>query len=121
MSTLPVFTRIAWIGENRFGYKFGVGLADGRWLGFALGQVAAGERCVFFLHQVSDDIVMGCVNLDTALRLTSAVALDPDASYGGIDTWWIKPELRGDPEALRCLVCGEIGYHECEQDEVSIP
>lgn len=117
MSNVPPLEDIAWIGSNRYGYKFAVGRSGERWLGFALGPADFGERILFFMPQVTSSLILGCRDYLQAVRLTAAVALDPESAYGGVDDWFIGPEFRGDPEELRCLVCGEIGYHDCEDSD----
>lgn len=100
-------TRI--IAENDAGYEFGVGLLGRRWVGFALARRDTSEPFLMFFSEVStEDYQLGLEDRDEAIRLTAALAVDPE-NYGGVDRWLIDEELRGDPEAYRCPQCGRVG------------
>jgi hypothetical protein len=111
-----VFDQLIWIGKNRYGYHFGCGLERGRWLGFALGPMDGTERFMMLFHEVSDDVTIGMADRDQAVALTSAIAADPDANYGGVDEWLIPEAMRGDLEKLRCQECGGCGWCACKEE-----
>jgi hypothetical protein len=108
------------IGENDH-WRFCIGRMDGRWIGFAaepadLARSAfAAEglevqpQMLFVLTEVSDHHQLGLLDRDKAIRMTTAVACDLEADYGGIDRWHVAANLRGKPEDFRCIRCGYIG------------
>lgn len=101
--------RLKFIAENDHGWRFGVGRAAGRWVGFAAPTTNDGSGIIMFFSEVSGpDYHLGLEDRDEAIRLTAALAVDPE-NYGGVDRWLIEEELRGDPEAYRCPQCGRVG------------
>jgi len=94
------------IGYNDL-YTFHIGLVEDRWLGFALSRET--PRSLFFFPEVSDDLQMGMKDQNKAVLLTGALAQDVESGYGGITTWEVPEELRGDPEKYRCATCGAVG------------
>jgi hypothetical protein len=106
------------IGENRHGYTFAVGklgeFMQDRWVGFAVGEADYGRRFLFVFPEIGEEGWLGLADRDLAIRLTGAVAQDPDAGWGGIDRWAVEEELRGHPDAHRCVYCGQVGCRsEC--------
>jgi hypothetical protein len=108
------FQETKMIGENHHGYGFGVGLAGGRWIGFAA-AVIKGTKALFFLPgQANPDMTLGSPDADAAMRLTVAIAEAPEHGYGGIDKWLLPNggKILVDPDEFRCPDCGEIGCNE---------
>lgn len=98
------------IGENRHGYQFGVGrLSSGRWIGYACANVPPDGRGLFVLSQVSDGFELGTLDKERAIKLTGAIACDPESAYGGIDQWFVTDDLRGQAAEFRCEFCGAVG------------
>ena len=97
------------IGENDHGYQFCVGLVGDRWCGFAVGQLDGGDQGVWFFPAVAEGFVMGLTDRDAAIRLTGAIASDPESAFGGVTRWYVDEPLRGAPEDFRCQFCGEVG------------
>lgn len=109
------------IASNRHGYRFLVGRISGgggdRWVGYSVSRLDDGRLFACFFPQVSEGHVMGLRDRATAIRLTGAVALDSEEGFGGVDRWFVGPELRGDPADFRCPDCGEIHLGACEPDD----
>jgi hypothetical protein len=109
-------TDVVKIGRNDSGYTFGVGLSSGRWIGFAAGRTSDGT-CLFVMPEVAEGCVLGLPNRSEAIRLTSAIAVDPEHGFGGVDAWSVPESFRGDPEAYRCKLCSGVGCRgECQDD-----
>lgn len=98
------FSETRLIGSNRHGWTFGIGQLGEHWVGFALG-----DGFLNIMAEVSEGFQLGLKDADLAMRMTSAVAVDPEQLFGGVDRWFIPEQCRGDPEDYRCEVCGEIG------------
>ena len=115
MSNLDL-TDITKIGENDYGYEFAIGHIGGRWVGFALGRINETEKSCFFLLSISEGEEMGVKDKTLAILLTGAIAQSYEHGYGGIDRWFVGEELRGDPEAFRCVNCDGVGCDgkECQ-------
>jgi hypothetical protein len=96
------------IGDNRHGYAFAVGRVGDRWLGYAITRLG-----LFLFPGVSEGVDLGMEDRDEAIRRVGAIAQDLNSGYGGVETWHVPEELRGDPGRYRCDVCGEIC---CEDD-----
>lgn len=111
------------IGHNRHGWRFAVGSMNGRWMGVALGRIRPGTStyCHFFA-EISEGYVMGVRDRELAIRMTGALAQDPEQCFGGIDVWYIPRELRGRYQDLpRCRQCGRVccdGDHDDDWDDV---
>ncbi len=119
------------IGENDGGYQFAVGRIADRWIGFARDNAfsrraraafraegfAPEPAGLFVFHEVGEDCQMGLTDKGRAIRLTGAVACDPESSYGGIDRWYVPEELRGRPDDFRCEHCERVGCdgRECRE------
>lgn len=102
------------IADNRYGWQYVVGLLGDRWIGAAVSQAGQGQRILMLLPEVAEGVELGLVDKTEAIRLTAALAQDPER-YGGVDRWLIHESLRGDPEAYRCRSCGRVGCQgECE-------
>jgi hypothetical protein len=104
------------IGDNDLGYTFVVGRLDDRWLGGAIG---AGMLFVF--PEITVGCYLGVSDRETAIRMTSAIAQDPEHGYGGITRWRVDPRLRAAPDDFRCRHCGEVCCDgscrdECEEE-----
>jgi hypothetical protein len=126
---LPL-TDVTVIGENPH-YKFAIGKAHGRWLGFALGKPSRSEaafvseglpvqaRTMFVFPEVAEGFMLGLTERERAILLTGAIAQDFESAYGGVERWFVPPDLRGDPDKLRCPRCDRIGCDgvECEECE----
>lgn len=112
------FEELITVGSNDLGYTFFVGRLKGRWIGFALGTVQRpqGETgMIFIFPEVAEQFVLGLPDRDAAIRMTGAIAQDPESGYGGISQWLQPKELRGDPAKFRCPQCGRIGCQgDCE-------
>lgn len=120
------------IGENDYGYRFGVGRLDTRWIGFALGsqyaeQVRAALESeglpvepgmLFTFPEICEDFQLGIFDRRRCVLLTGALAQDPEKGYGGIEHWHVPEELRGKPDDFRCPHCDRIGCdgRECGED-----
>lgn len=96
------FDQVIWIGVNN-AYEFGVGLAGGRWVGFA-----AAESTLFVFSEISERHELGLVDVRQAILRTGAIAQDPEQAYGGVDYWLLGNDLRGDPADFRCDFCGAV-------------
>lgn len=101
-------TDIEKIGENDYGYWFGVGRICSRWVGFAMGALPEGDQMMFFLPGISESYELGVKERELAIKLTGAIALAGEHGYGGITRWFVPEELRGKPEDYRCLDCDEV-------------
>lgn len=111
------FSETLMIGDNDVGYKFGVGLAGDRWLGFALGDLPGGDKMLFVMPNVSEGFDLGLKDRDQAILMTGAIAQDPESAFGGITRWFVQADLRGDPNTIaRCPRCGEIGCQDDHDD-----
>jgi hypothetical protein len=123
MSTGPEIRDVIKIGENDHGYWFGVGVLEGRWIGFAVGEIGDGNEMVFWFPQVAEGHLIGLADRDKTIKLTSAIAQSPEQAYGGIKRWFIPEELRGIPDDWRCANCGEVGCpgdcHDFHIEEMS--
>jgi len=98
------------IGENDYGYWFGVARMNDRWVGFAFG-----DNCIFFLPGVHECHELGLLDRDMAIKLTGANAQALENGYGGISRWFVDESLRGRPEDFRCPLCEEMGCQgECD-------
>jgi hypothetical protein len=108
MSDEPItFEETLLIGENDRGYRFGVGRVGDRWIGFALGRTITGGM-LFLLPEIAVDHQLGLTLRDEAIRQVAAIAQDPEHAFGGVDRWYVAPELRASPDDYRCEHCGEI-------------
>lgn len=104
------FANTLLIAENDHGYQFAVGqLASGNWAGFAIGWLDDGGRMLFLFSEVSDGITLGVSSRDDAIRMTGAIAQDPEHSYGGVSRWHVAEELRCHPDEYRCENCCHVG------------
>jgi len=103
------------VGENELS-KFLVGRVEGRWMGFAL-QGPKGQGGMFVFTELHEGTQLGLLDRERAIRLTGAVACDPEAMYGGIDRWHVPAELRGRPDDFRCVLCSQVGCDgvECQE------
>lgn len=108
------------IGSNDHGYQFAVGRMETRWIGFAIGDLEDGTRMLFIFPEVSQGVLLGLANKVQAIRLTAAVACDPEQGYGGIKRWRIPPRLRGTPEEFRCERCHALNCDGFCGDELEI-
>lgn len=110
----PELTDIFIVGENDHGYQFGVGQLAGRWVGFAIGYRKDGKPVgLFFLPGISEDAHLGLLDRERAIRMTGAIACDPEHGYGGVARWFIEKARRGNPDEFRCERCGSVG---CDGD-----
>lgn len=98
------------VGDNSRGYQFAVGkIADDRWVGFAIGRVEGQNKMLFFFSEIADaDYRLGILDRDEAIRMTSAIADDPEHAYGGIERWFADPALRATSDQYRCANCGTV-------------
>jgi hypothetical protein len=71
---------------------------------------------VLIFFEVADGYDLGLLDRDRAIRMTGAVAQDVEASYGGVDRWFVAEALRGKPEDFRCAHCERVGCNgrECQ-------
>ena len=100
------------VAENRHGYQFGIGLVGDRWIGFA-----RGAEMLFVFPAIADDFQLGLLDKQRVIKLTVAIACDPDGGYGGIDQWFVTYDLRGHPDDFRCPYCARVGCQgECRDD-----
>jgi hypothetical protein len=84
------------IATNRHGWTFVVGRLGDRWLGGALGKGTKGQpNFLNVFHQVAEGHYMGVTDRALAVRITCAVALSPEESFGGVDRWLIPKAERG--------------------------
>lgn len=97
------------IGENDYGYWFGVGLLEERWIGFAVGKLEDGNEMVFWFPEIAEGHLIGLSDFDKAVKAASAIAQTPEHAYGGIQRWFIPEEFRGDPDDYRCTGCMNVG------------
>ena len=109
--TKPDFdiTSVLIIGDNRHGYAFGIGSIGGRWVGFATGVISKANRMIFLFPAISEDYELGITDRERCIKMTGAIAQSPENMYGGIERWFIEPELRGRPEDFRCANCQYVG------------
>lgn len=105
------------IGKNDYGYEFAVGRIGKRWVGLAIGDPGDGEKVMFFLPNIQEDHQMGVKDKTMAILLTGATVQVKEHGYGGINTWFVGEELRGDPDILMCINCGSVGCdgEECQE------
>lgn len=107
------FTEVCEIGRNTQ-YTFSVGKVGNRWVGFAKGGVPVdGKILLFVFAEVSDGFQLGITDQPKAIRMTGALAQDPERAYGGITSWYVPKDLRGKLKDFRCKHCGTIC---CEGD-----
>lgn len=106
------------LGANEH-WQFGVGRQGERWIGFAFGRLEDGHGYLHVLTEVCDEPwLVDVTDRDRVIRMTGAVACDPEASWGGVAEWYVDEELRGDPEEFRCDVCGQVGCRGgCREDD----
>lgn len=101
------------VGENDHGYLFVVARVTGttgdRWVGGAVGVGRDGVAMFFVFPEVSDGILLGMADRDEAIRLTGALAQDPEGGWGGIERWFVDGDLRGHPENYQCGRCDRVG------------
>lgn len=104
------------IGENDYGYEFAVGRIEKCWVGFAIGNLGGGEKAMFFFPGIQENYQVGVKDKTLAILLTGAIAKDLEQGYGGISTWFVGEELRGDPDAFRYINCDIVGCdgNECQ-------
>jgi hypothetical protein len=95
------------IGRNDHGYEFAVGRSDERWIGFVK-EYEDGARGVFVFSGIHEGYKLGITDRDRAIRLTAAMAQDPEHGYGGISEWFVAENLRATPDEMRCEACGEL-------------
>lgn len=98
-------------------WRFCVGRVGGRWLGFALGDLEDGQQFMNVFHQVAQGCELGLPDRDEAIRLTTAIAWDPNSDFGRVNEWYCLAEMRGDPEDYRCPTCEEVGCKEDHADD----
>ncbi len=108
------FSETLMIGSNEHGYSFGVGLLSDRWLGFSIGDDGNVLPMLFVMPEISEDFQLGIPDRDRCIRMAGAIAQDPERNYGGISTWLVAEDLRGDPEDFRCPLCREVCCGGCE-------
>lgn len=100
---------LAVIAENA-AYRFAVGRVGRRWLGGAVSVARVeGERMLFVFPNVAEGDRLGLRDRVRAVRLTAAIAQDPESGYGGVTRWHVAPDLRGRPDEFRCPDCGMVG------------
>lgn len=124
-------TDLCIIADNTHGWCFCVAkLNSTRWVGFAAPPRSLAEKAfaseglpvdpqmLMIFPEVSEGYRMGVLDRDLAIRMTGAVAQDPESCYGGIERWHVPEELRGKPEDFRCERCERIGCdgRECRED-----
>jgi hypothetical protein len=102
-------SNITKIGENDYGYWFGVGQLEGRWIGFAVGRLDDGNEMVFWFPEIAEGHLIGLADCNEAIKASSAIVQDPSHAYGGIQHWLIPEELRGNPDDYRCGYCCQVG------------
>ena len=119
------------LAEND-GWRWCVGKLGNRWLGYAReGTHSEFSRRAFaneglevqpsmlmLFHQVADGCELGVLDRERAVKLVTALAADPESDYGDVLHWFVPVEERGDPEALRCKRCGDVGCDgtQCVRD-----
>ena len=111
------------IAENDYGYEFCVGRLGKIWIGCAVGTLDDGTQTVFLFDEISDDLAsVGVADRELAIRMTGALADDPEQSYGGVDRWFVAAELRGKPDDFRCERCRRVGCdgRECVGAEIDV-
>jgi hypothetical protein len=110
------------IGENDV-YSFWVARCGERFIGYARESRSACDAkaafaaeglptepsMMFLFPEISDGVEMGTADRDRAIKLTGALAQDPEQSYGGVARWHVPPELRGAPDDFRCPNCDRVG------------
>lgn len=87
------------IGENDYGYQFGICRIGKEWHGFA-----SGADTMFFLPHAED-----ANKSKRLIKLVGAIAQSPEYGYGGIHRWFVIEELRGQPSEFLCATCGSVG------------
>lgn len=111
------------IGENDTGWRFAVGRLGTRWIGFGTGtEYGARARAAFrseglepepgYMHvfpECSEGGQLGLADRERCIRLTGAIAQDPEHAYGGISRWHVPKALRGRPKDFRCANCQCVG------------
>jgi hypothetical protein len=106
------FSEVLNVGDNRR-YLFAVGKLADRWAGFAVGKPRPGKpdepRMIFIFPEISDDYTLGIESRDEAIRMTAAIAQDPESNYGGIKRWFVEDALRASPDDYRCEHCQRVG------------
>lgn len=107
MDTLPIADSVR-VGENDH-WKFGVGRLEERWIGFAVGDCEDGTKFMHIFPEISAGPELGVGSREDAIRMVSALACDPEQSFGGIDEWFIDESLRASPDDFRCENCGTCG------------
>lgn len=103
-------------------WTFCVGRMGDRWLGFAVGFLEDGAKFVNVFPEVSEGAQLGIRDYARAVKLTTAIAQDPEQGLGGVEHWFIPPGARGNPDDFRCANCDRVGCdgEECrDYDEVT--
>lgn len=110
------------LGEND-GWGFYVGRTNGRWIGFGgpssytllVRRALQSEGLIpeqaglFIFPEVCEGFALGVLDKDKAIRLTLAVASDPEHGFGGIERLHVPESLRPGPDEFRCWNCQTIG------------
>lgn len=106
------------VADNNCGYQFCVGRLGSRWVGYAVGATDDGERMLFLFSEICEGHVMGIMSLEEAIRMTGALAQDPEQAYGGVDRWYVHDRLQASPDDYRCDHCDRVGCDGTECREV---
>ncbi len=64
---------------------------------------------LFMFPEIAENFTMGILDRERAIRMTGAIAEDPESGYGGVDRWFVGEELRGKPDDFRCEMCERVG------------
>lgn len=95
-------------------WKVCVARLEGRWIGVAIGEVGDSLEFCSVFPEVSANGMLGLASLQEAIRLTSALADDPEQGLGEVVEWLVADHERGDVEDYRCSNCGELGCDGAE-------
>jgi hypothetical protein len=109
------FQEVLKVGENDYGYWFGVGFMFGCWYGFAVGKDSAGDETMLFLpgcdgandFPESGECDGEAVKVEIIKRV-GAVAQSFEHGYGGVARWFVGEDVRGRPEDYVCSQCGSV-------------
>lgn len=83
------------IAENDHGYEFWIGRIDDHWVGMAKGETDEGTM-LFLFPEFALRFPAWVTDRRMAIRMTGAIAQDPENAYGGVARWFVPEYLRGN-------------------------
>jgi hypothetical protein len=86
-------------------WQFCIGRLEQRWIGYAF---APAHHFADIMPEISLDGQLGHPDRDHAVKLTTAIAQDPEHAYGEITDWFVSLDQRGHPDSFRCHHCERV-------------